>query len=976
MLTDAVQRARIGSTDLDGVVFDFLLALFTKAELNETEARFIAEWQQFAPAVMAKGMEDTTFYNFDRLVSCNEVGAQASLIGISADKFHEFCHHLSDCWPNTLLATSTHDNKRSEDVRTRISVLSDIPDRWSEALQLWSHLNAAAWNHRTPDRHAEYLFYQTLIGAWPISPERSWQYMLKACREAKSRTSWHEPNLGYEENIRGFVESSLANGALISSLEAFIEPLVLPGHINSLSQTLLKMLVPGVPDFYQGTELWDRSLVDPDNRRPVDFVQRRELLERCKTLTAAEALRDWQSGLPKLWMTYRLLSLRRERSEDFGMESKYQPLVAQGTHLGNLFAFRRGPWLIAVVPRFTLSLNGDWGDTTLPLPQGTWRNLFDGSTVQGAAGVDATARPDDRYRFSVDGCYPLPDPRSLWQPDGVHGDSRVVDRSELHRLHHDAYSPKPLREAVIYEMHIGTFTPEGTYQAAQTRLAHLADLGITHVELMPLATFPGRHGWGYDGVYHYAPMPTYGTPHDLARFVAACHRHGLAVLLDVVYNHFWPDGNYVTAFGPYLTDRVKTPWGDAINYDGPSSDGVRSFFIDNALMWLADYGFDGLRLDAVHAIHAFEAVHFLEDLASAVRHLGEELDRDFLLIAESDLNDPRLVRAPQQGGYGQSAHWADDFHHAVHGYFTKDATGYYVDFHGLEDVATALRAGYVYQGQFSRHRQRRHGRSPTGVRSRQLVVCSQNHDQIGNRAQGERLGMLLERHQIKAIAALVLLSPFVPLIFQGEEWGAGTPFIYFTDHENEELGRRVTEGRAREFRAFDWHGEVPNPQASESFTRSKLDWRELREAGHRELFDWYRRLIALRHDALGAFDHTRATMECDAAADWLTFTVADLLVAFNLAAWRQCVPMAAGDWSLIMSSAAHDDIASPEFPGGVHENIQAAAARRRRASSIIRQNREARRVERHAGLDLGQFIGAGFRLQVDEIRVDRVGIGR
>ena len=389
VLTDAVQRARIGSTDLDGVVFDFLLALFTKAELNETEAQFIAEWQQFAPAVMAKGMEDTTFYNFDRLVSCNEVGAQASLIGISADKFHEFCHHLSDCWPNTLLATSTHDNKRSEDVRTRISVLSEIPDRWSEALQLWSHLNAAAWNHRTPDRHAEYLFYQTLIGAWPISPERSWQYMLKACREAKSRTSWHEPNLGYEENIRGFVESSLANGAFISSLEAFIAPLVLPGHINSLSQTLLKMLVPGVPDFYQGTELWDRSLVDPDNRRPVDFVQRRELLERCKTLTAAEALRDWQSGLPKLWMTHRLLSLRRERSEDFGMESKYQPLVAQGTHLGNLFAFRRGPWLIAVVPRFTLSLNGDWGDTTLPLPQGTWRNLFDGSTMQGAAGPAA-----------------------------------------------------------------------------------------------------------------------------------------------------------------------------------------------------------------------------------------------------------------------------------------------------------------------------------------------------------------------------------------------------------------------------------------------------------------------------------------------------------------------------------------------------------------------------------------------------------
>jgi (1->4)-alpha-D-glucan 1-alpha-D-glucosylmutase len=377
VLTEAVQRARIGSTDIDGVTFDFLLALFTRPELNDLEAQFVAEWQQLSPAVMAKGVEDTTFYNFDRLVSCNEVGAQASLIGISADKFHEFCHYLGDCWPNNLLATSTHDNKRSEDVRTRISVLSEIPDRWSEALHLWSQLNAAAWNNRTPDRHAEYLFYQTLIGAWPISPERCWQYMLKACREAKSRTSWHEPNLGYEENIRGFVESTLANGDFIASLEAFIEPLVLPGRINSLSQTLIKMLIPGVPDFYQGTELWDLSLVDPDNRRPVDFGRRRELLERCRELAAAAVLDEWDSGLPKLWLTHRLLTLRRERSEDFGMESQYQPLVARGAHLGNLLAFRRGPDLIAVVPRFTLSVNGDWGDTSLPLPQGIWRNVFD-----------------------------------------------------------------------------------------------------------------------------------------------------------------------------------------------------------------------------------------------------------------------------------------------------------------------------------------------------------------------------------------------------------------------------------------------------------------------------------------------------------------------------------------------------------------------------------------------------------------------
>jgi (1->4)-alpha-D-glucan 1-alpha-D-glucosylmutase len=384
VVAEAVQSARIGSTDIDAAAFDFLLSLFTKPQLQELDEDFIAQWQQLAPAVMAKGVEDTTFYCFDRLVSCNEVGAQASLVGISADKFHEFCHFLSERWPNNMLATSTHDNKRSEDVRTRISVLSEIPDRWSEGLHAWSQLNAPAWKNRTPDRHAEYLLYQTLIGAWPISQERCWQYMLKACREAKIRTSWHEPNTGYEENIRGFVDGVFQTPEFIASLEAFIQPLVLPGRINSLSQTLIKMIVSGVPDFYQGTELWDLSLVDPDNRRPVDFELRSALLRRCRELSAAQAVRDWESGLPKLWMTARVLALRRERPEDFSDLSKYQPLVAQGAHLGNVLAFRRGENLIAVVPRFTMTVAGDWGDTRLPLPRGTWKNHFTGAVSQGA----------------------------------------------------------------------------------------------------------------------------------------------------------------------------------------------------------------------------------------------------------------------------------------------------------------------------------------------------------------------------------------------------------------------------------------------------------------------------------------------------------------------------------------------------------------------------------------------------------------
>ena len=389
ILIEAIQSARIGSPEIDAATLDFLTVLLTQSRLNEAEVDFVAQWQQLTPAVMAKGVEDTTFYCFDRLVSCNEVGSQASLIGISADKFHEFCHILGDRWPNTLLATSTHDNKRSEDVRTRISILSEIPERWAETLHQWSTLNAAAWQNRVPDRHAEYLLYQTLLGAWPIDRDRCWQYMQKACREAKINTSWHEPNQGYEEKIRGFVDGVFQSPDFISSLEHFVEPLIRPGRINSLAQTLIKMMAPGVPDFYQGTELWDLSLVDPDNRRPVDFELRAAQVRRAHTMSVADLEAEWDSGLPKLWMMVRLLAIRRQRPEDFSDQSRYQPLVAQGTHLGRLFAFRRGENLIAVVPRFTLTLGGEWSDTRLPLPGGVWRNCFSDAVLQREATPDA-----------------------------------------------------------------------------------------------------------------------------------------------------------------------------------------------------------------------------------------------------------------------------------------------------------------------------------------------------------------------------------------------------------------------------------------------------------------------------------------------------------------------------------------------------------------------------------------------------------
>jgi maltooligosyltrehalose trehalohydrolase len=539
-------------------------------------------------------------------------------------------------------------------------------------------------------------------------------------------------------------------------------------------------------------------------------------------------------------------------------------------------------------------------------------------TSRGYWQTEVSAHAGQDYKYSLDGAAGRPDPRSRWQPAGVHGASRIPEALVADHIPvRSGFQAVPLGQAIIYELHVGTFTAEGTYAAAQMKLPHLCELGVTHLELMPLATFPGERGWGYDGVDLFAPFPAYGTPEELAAFVRACHSCGLAVLLDVVYNHLGPDGNYLAAYAPYFTDRYKTGWGAAINYDGPHSDEVRRFVIDNALMWLKDYEFDGLRLDAVHAIFSFEAVHFLEALSRAVKDLSKELARPLVLIAESDLNDPRLVHSASRGGYGLDAHWADDFHHAIHRYFTGETDGYYADFQGLRDVATALCDGYVYQGQFSVHRGRTHGRPPSGVEPHQLIVSAQNHDQIGNRAQGERLSSLLELGALKAVAALTLLSPFVPMLFQGEEWGASTPFLYFTDHQDPNLARLVAEGRSKEFSAFRWQGAVPNPQEQGTFERSKLDWSELTQAHHAELFDWYRRLIRLKKDRPempreSRVDAPAPKVKFDEAAQWLTFVHSGVLVALNWRDRAQDVPMPVGEWNLLMRSDS-DVILKPDF---------------------------------------------------------------
>jgi maltooligosyltrehalose trehalohydrolase len=503
------------------------------------------------------------------------------------------------------------------------------------------------------------------------------------------------------------------------------------------------------------------------------------------------------------------------------------------------------------------------------------------------------AGPATEYTFILDGGHPLPDPRSAWQPYGVHGPSRVVDHQAF-AWTDTRWQPGPLPSAVLYELHIGTFTPAGTFEAAIERLDHLVELGITHVELMPVAEFPGGHGWGYDGVDLYAPHHGYGGPEGLKRLVDAAHSRGLAVILDVVYNHLGPAGNYLERSGPYFTDRHHTPWGQAVNLDGPGSSEVRRFFCDNALMWLRDYHMDGLRLDAVHALIDTSAVHFLEQLAAEVQALAAQLGRHLVLIAESDLNDPRVVRPPEIGGYGVAAQWSDDFHHALHTVLTGERAGYYEDFGTLADLAQALTNAFVYDGRYSRFRDRRHGRPATGLSGHRFLGYMQNHDQIGNRAKGERSSHLVSPGRLKIAAGLVLTSPFVPLLFQGEEWGASTPFQYFTDHEDPELGRAVSEGRRSEFSAFGWSAEeVPDPQDPSTYVRSRLDWREPACEPHASLLEWHRRLIRLRRQtpalADGRMDQVHVRFDED--GHWFVLERGPVTVACNLAAHAQTVPL-------------------------------------------------------------------------------------
>jgi maltooligosyltrehalose trehalohydrolase len=454
----------------------------------------------------------------------------------------------------------------------------------------------------------------------------------------------------------------------------------------------------------------------------------------------------------------------------------------------------------------------------------------------------ADARPDDLYTLVLDGERERPDPVSRFQPQGVHGPSQIVDPDSF-AWADSSWKGIPLASYIIYELHTGTFTAEGTFEAVISKLPHLKELGITAIELMPVAEFPGNRNWGYDGVDLYAPHSAYGGPEGLKKLVNACHREGLAVVLDVVYNHFGPEGNYLAEFGPYFTDHYRTPWGRAINYDGRGSDGVRRFVIDNALYWLTEYHIDALRLDAIHGIFDFSARHILAELADRFHAEAERLGRQAWIIAESDLNDVRVIQPRSIGGLQLDAQWHDEFHHALVSFLTGADRGFLAGFGRLQHVRKAIVEGFVYDGVYSSHRGRRFGSSSVDAPGERFVAFIQNHDQVANTFQGSRLSELVSLEQYKVAVALLLCSPYLPLLFMGEEFACNSPFLYFTSHSDPELARTVSEGRRKEFADFATGGEFHDPQSPETFEKSKINWSQ---SSSNDVLSLYQDLISLR----------------------------------------------------------------------------------------------------------------------------------
>jgi len=525
-------------------------------------------------------------------------------------------------------------------------------------------------------------------------------------------------------------------------------------------------------------------------------------------------------------------------------------------------------------------------------------------------GVVDGVEPGAVYVYRLDATKDRPDPASSFQPLGVHGPSQIADRQAF-QWGDAGWRGVSLDDYILYEIHVGTFTDEGSFDAIVSHLDEIIKIGVTALELMPVAQFPGHRNWGYDGVYPFAVQSSYGGPEGLKKLVNTCHARGLAVVLDVVYNHLGPEGNYLNDFGPYFTSQYQSLWGQALNFDGPDSDEVVRFFIENALYWLRDFHIDALRLDAIHGIVDRNAQPFLQMLAKSVHEFACQAGREIYLIAESDFNDVRYIQAENSGGYGMDAQWSDDFHHALHTLLTGEHTGYYQDFGTLAHLERALKEGFVYAGQYSAYRRRRHGNSSRHMPARQFVVFSQNHDQVGNRLFGDRLSALVSFEALKLAAGMVILSPYIPLLFMGEEWGERAPFQYFTSHSDMGLVEAVRRGRKAEFASFRWQGSPPDPQDEATFLRSKLDRSQRHTEWHQILYEFYQELIALRKTLPGLAKPHKQRLETSGLEKEKVVVIrrwsdaGDAVAVANFEKEAKLVPLnvPAGDWCKVLDSA-------------------------------------------------------------------------
>ena len=547
------------------------------------------------------------------------------------------------------------------------------------------------------------------------------------------------------------------------------------------------------------------------------------------------------------------------------------------------------------------------GDQDIPMQGPSARGFWKVDVPEAGHGTD--------YAFLLDNDpRPYPDPRSFWQPKDVHSFSRVLDHKRFDWTDTN-FRAVPLPSGIVYELHIGTFTSGGTLDSAIERLDYLCDLGITHVELLPISSYEGTYSWGYDGVAPYAPDESIGGPDAVKRFVDACHAKGLAVILDVVYNHFGPAGNYTNEFGPYYTDKHKTPWGAAINLEEGGSDEVRRYFIENALMWLRDYHFDGLRLDATHEMIDRSAMHFLEQLAREVDDLSAANGRKLVLIAENDLNDPRVVTSLEANGYGMDAQWSDDFHHALFSLLANEQVGYFEDFGAIWQLAHTLKHVFLYDGRYSKYRKHDHGRPVKTLSYHKYLGFIQNHDQVGNRAKGERVQQIVGTAKARLAAGVVLTAPFVPMLFMGEEWAASTPWMFFADFEDPALREAVRRGRKSDFAHFGFGDDVPDPDDPATFQASKLNWNELTAPEHAAMLDWYRKLIYLRRKsiALNRGDMSQMHVSFDEEGRWIRTDRSDMATLINFADATASFDMPLGANLLLCSDTAPDR----EEPGKV-----------------------------------------------------------